>query len=222
VRFVPRAAHFSRDNPWPVGVANRWIVGHDQVVDSMTGGVEGIRTKMLARRRGLSDGATAQASALVVERLLGLPELLSAGTVGAYMGVRGEVDPSLLRNDQRFEVALPVVSTGEALRFVVPDEPLLPGPYGIPQPVSGRELDPCSLDVVLVPLVVADLRGNRVGHGGGYYDRTFAECRGREDGGPLLIGICHAFQVMAALEARPWDVPVDLLVTDAGLIRPGS
>ncbi len=222
MRFGSRAVH--RHQGWciPAGVADLLIVGHDQAVDSMTGDVEAIRAEMLARRRGLPDDAVARASALVVERLLGLPEMSSPLTVGAYMGTRGEVDPSPLRDDRRFEVALPVASAGEALRFVVPDEPLLPGPYGIPQPGSGRELDPCSLDVVLVPLVAADLRGNRVGHGAGFYDRTFAGCRGREDGGPLLIGICHAFQVVAALEARPWDVPVDLLVTDAGLIRPGS
>jgi len=222
VRFGPRAVH--RHQGWylPAGVADLRIVGHDQVVDSMSGDVESIRVGMLARRRRLSDVEVSRVSAVIVERLLGLPEMLSTRTIGAYMGIRGEVDPSPLRDDGRFEVALPVATPGEPLRFVVPDEELHSGPYGIPQPGSGREVEPCSLEVVLVPLVAADLRGNRVGHGAGFYDRTFGGCREGSGVGPILIGICHAFQVVDALEARPWDVPMDLLVTDAGLVRPGS
>lgn len=184
--------------------------------------VEAIRTEMLARRRGLAADELSRASAIILERLLGLPEMLSARTVGAYIGIRGEADPSLLSSDRSFEVAFPVTTAGEVLRFVVPDGPLVAGPYGISQPGTGREVDPCNLDVVLVPLVAADPRGNRVGHGAGFYDSTFADCRGVGDSGPVLVGICHSFQVVAALEPRPWDVPMDLLVTEAGLIRPGT
>jgi 5-formyltetrahydrofolate cyclo-ligase len=206
----------------PAGVADCRTVGHDQGVDSVSGDVEAIRAEMLARQHRLRHDAVSRSSAIILERLLGLPEMFSARTIGAYMGIRGEVDPSPLRDDRRFEVALPVTTAGEALGFVVPDGPLHPGPYDIPQPDSGRKVDPHSLDVVLVPLVAADHRGNRVGHGAGFYDRTFAGCRDAEGAGPVLIGICHAFQVVPFLETQPWDVPMDLLVTDAGLVRPGS
>ncbi|MED5599160.1 MAG: 5-formyltetrahydrofolate cyclo-ligase [Actinomycetota bacterium] len=195
---------------------------HDLTVDSVRGDVSRVRSGMLARRRALAPDVVACASAIVVERILGLPEVRDAQVVGAYMGVRGEVDPSLLRDEPGFEVAFPVAREGEALRFVVPSGPLREGPFGIPQPDSGREVQPCALDVVLVPLVAADSRGNRVGHGAGFYDRTFGDCRRSEGGGPVLVGICHAFQVVPELEPHPWDVSMDLLVTDAGLIRPGG
>ena len=176
---------------------------------------------MLARRRALAADVVARASAVVVERLRGLPEVREAQTIGAYLGVRGEVDPSALCDDEGLDVALPVTTPGEPLRFVVPVGPLLDGPFGIRQPGDGREVSPDDLDLVLLPVVVADELGNRVGHGAGFYDRTFARDRRADPARPLLIGLCHAFQVVSRLEARSWDVPLDLVVTEVGLVRPG-
>ena len=176
---------------------------------------------MLARRRALAADVVARSSAVVVERLRGLPEVREAQTIGAYLGVRSEVDPSALCDDEGLDVALPVTTPGEPLRFVVPAGPLLDGPFGIRQPGDGREVATDDLDLVLIPVVAADEMGNRVGHGAGFYDRTFARDRRTDPARPLLIGLCHAFQVVPRLEARSWDVPLDLVVTEIGLVRPG-
>ncbi len=153
-----------------------------RVVEPTSASIDYVRGEMLARRRSLAAGVVARSSAVVVERLRGLEEVREARTIGAYLGIGGEVDPSALRDDEELDVALPVV---------------------------------------LVPVVVADQLGNRVGHGGGFYDRTFASTREAGRSRPLLIGLCHAFQVVPKLEARPWDVPLDLVVTEVGLVRPG-
>ena len=179
-----------------------------------------VRTEMLERRMAQSPEAVRRASEVVVRRLLALPELAGSLRIGAYLGVRGEVDPSALRHVDRLEVALPVTTAGEPLRFVVPAGPLEEGPYGIRQPGEGTEVTPLELDVVVVPAVAVDRRGHRVGHGAGFYDRTFADRR-KHTPPPVLIGVCHSFQVVEHLDARPWDVPLDLVVTEAGVIRPG-
>ena len=181
---------------------------------------EVVRTEMLQRRMAQSPEAVRRASEVVVRRLLTLPELAGSLRIGAYLGVRGEVDPSALRHEDRLEVALPVTTAGEPLRFVVPAGPLEEGPYGIRQPGEGTEVTPLELDVVVVPAVAVDRRGHRVGHGAGFYDRTFADRR-KHTPPPVLIGVCHSFQVVEHLNARPWDVPLDLVVTEAGVIRPG-
>ena len=178
------------------------------------------RTEMLERRMAQSPEAVRRASEVVVRRLLTLPELAGSLRIGAYLGIRGEVDPSALRHVARLEVALPVTTAGEPLRFVVPAGPLEEGPYGIRQPGEGTEVTPLPLDAVVVPAVAVDRRGNRVGHGAGFYDRTFADRRNHTPP-PVLIGVCHSFQVVEHLDARPWDVPLDLVVTEAGVIRPG-
>jgi 5-formyltetrahydrofolate cyclo-ligase len=182
--------------------------------------VDDLRGEMLARRKALAPDVVDRHSAAVAQRVRWLPEVCAPGVIGAYLGVRGEVDPSSLLDDPDLQVALPVTTTGEPLRFVVPSGPLVEGPFGILQPGEGREVDPMSLVAVLVPVVAADRRGNRVGHGAGFYDRTFAARGDDRSAAPRLIGVCHDFQVVPALAARPWDVPLDAVVTEVGLIRP--
>ena len=183
---------------------------------------------MLARRRALAPEVVARHSETVVQRIRSLPEfsgLADEAIVGAYLGTRGEIDPSPLLEDPLPRTALPVTTPGEALRFVIPEGVLVDGPFGIRQPDRGVEVDPTDLAIVLVPLVAADRRGNRVGHGAGFYDRTFANLARvpgtpERESGPLLVGLCHDLQVVEELDAHPWDVPLDVLVTEVGLIRP--
>ena len=178
-----------------------------------------IRRQMLDRRRALSVEAVAQASALAVERIRTLPGYTDAALVASYMSQDGEIDPSGLLQGESPEVALPVTRAEEPLRFVVPDGPLEIGPFGIRQPTTGRVVQPTELEVVLVPLVAVDWSGNRLGHGAGYYDRTFAFRRDSDH--PVLIGLAHRFQVIESIEPRPWDIPVDLVVTETGIFGRG-
>lgn len=98
-----------------------------------------------------------------------------------------------------------------------PGEPLKKNVYGIPEPrMRNRRLrPPFALDLLLVPLVGFDSKCNRVGMGGGYYDRTLAYLRQRAHWRrPHLAGIAHECQRVEALESNPWDVPLDLVVTE--------
>ncbi len=177
------------------------------------------RRRMLDRRRALSPEAVAQASALVVERVRVLPGYTEAAVVASYMSRDGEIDPAELLRGKSPEVALPITRAEEPLRFVIPDGPLELGPFGIRQPTTGRVVQPTELEVVLLPLVAVDWSGNRLGHGTGYYDRTFAFRRDRDH--PILIGLAHRFQVVESIEPSPWDVPVDLVVTETGIFGRG-
>lgn len=186
-----------------------------------------LRKNMLKVRRALSPEVIERHSELVCQRLLSLPEFSTAtkrGTIGSYLGISGEIDPSVLLETAGIEIALPVTTNGDPLRFVVPHGPLSDGPFGTRQPEAGTEVSPMDLALVLVPLVAADRRGSRVGHGAGFYDKTFSSLQdARLTAGsqtPLMVGLCHDFQVVETLEPRPWDVPLDLIVTEVGLIRP--
>ena len=178
-----------------------------------------IRRRMLGRRRALTSEAVAQASALVVERVRLLPGYTDAALVASYVSRGGEIDPAELLREKSAEIALPVTRAEEPLRFVIPDGPLELGPFGIRQPTTGRVVQPTELEVVLVPLVAVDWSGNRLGHGAGDYDRTFAFRRDRDH--PVLIGLAHRFQVVKSIEPSPWDVPVDLVVTETGIFGRG-
>lgn len=93
-----------------------------------------------------------------------------------------------------------------------PDTPLLENAWGIPEPAVGDPIEVGLLDVVLVPLLVVDVKGNRVGYGKGFYDRFLAGCRK----GVLKMGISY-FPAIDKIEGvGAWDIPVD------GLFAPGS
>lgn len=155
----------------------------------------------------------------MVERVQGLVAYSEARLIASYMSRDGEIDPGELMAGEGPRVALPVTRRDEILQFVIPDGPFESGPFGIRQPATGRVVYPTEFEVVLVPLVAVDFMGNRLGHGAGYYDRTFAFRRDLVH--PILVGLAHQFQVVEIIQPNPWDIPVDLVVTDTGILGPG-
>ena len=81
-------------------------------------------------------------------------------------------------------------------------------------------LSATQIDLVLVPLLGFDRRGNRLGAGAGYYDRSFEFLRAKpRPAQPLLVGIGYHFQEVPELPAESWDVPLDFIATDRELIE---
>jgi 5-formyltetrahydrofolate cyclo-ligase len=96
--------------------------------------------------------------------------------------------------------------------------------YGIDEPEYEPALGiaPSRLDVILTPLVGFDRHGHRLGMGAGYYDRAL---RRRLAGvgvwrRPRIVGVAFACQETGTIAAAPWDVPLDLVVTERGVLRP--
>jgi 5-formyltetrahydrofolate cyclo-ligase len=140
--------------------------------------------------------------------------------VSGYMPIRTELDPrpamaALHRAGAR--LAVPVIAgRGLPLDFREwrPDAALVEGPFGALIPEQGDWLVP---DTLIVPLVAFDARLNRLGYGGGFYDRTLALLRGR---GPVrAIGFAFAAQELPGIPSEPTDEPLDALVTETGVLR---
>lgn len=141
--------------------------------------------------------------------------------VAAFWPNDGEVDLSPLFPrlwQAGLQVYLPVVA-GPRLWFAnyTPLTPTAENRFGIPEP-RGRNrgrVPTWALDLVLMPLVAFDDRGNRIGMGGGFYDRTFAfMARRQRFTRPLLVGTAFEFQRREHIDAQGWDVPLDAVVTD--------
>jgi 5-formyltetrahydrofolate cyclo-ligase len=152
-------------------------------------------------------------------------------TLSAYWPVGGELDLRPLLNaalNRGKQVYLPVVDArAGVLHFARyrPDRPLRRTRYGLHEPRRdrGAVIHPRRLDLVLVPLVGFDAHGTRLGMGGGYYDRTFAFARtSPATRRPRMVGVAYELQRLAALERADWDVPVDAVVTEAGVYRFGQ
>ena len=171
-----------------------------------------LRSIAQTRRAGLAQAGFATRLAGYADVLAVAPDVLVAG----YHAHRDEADPGLLLQALMLRgarIAFPrVIAKDQALEFhLVPsDEILRPGSYGIHEPLAHwPRVIP---DILLVPLLAFDDHGNRLGYGGGYYDRTLAAMRGAR-----AIGIAYAGQRMDFLPHDAHDYPLDAILTETGL-----
>ena len=165
------------------------------------------------------------AAAALAERILPLPEYQQAQRVAVYFAVNGEIglntviDHALAEGKQIF---LPNLDRA-ALRFspYFPDQKMRINKFRLPEPdVDDSEmLAPQELDLVLAPLVVFDSYRNRIGMGGGFYDRSFAFRKNPEHTRPVLIGVAHEIQKVDRIIPEEWDVQLDMIVTDQAMYR---
>ena len=190
-----------------------------------------LRQRLAERRRALGPAQRMAAAQGLRRSLEHLPEYHTDQRVAGYWACDGELPlnlaiPPLATRGQQF--LLPLIGEDNLLRFApwAAGDAVQPNRFGIPEPVAPREwFAPFQLDLVLVPLLAFDRRGNRLGYGGGYYDRSFAflkdQLRPTE---PLLVGIAYDFQQLPEITPERWDISLDFIATDHELIdcRPGS
>jgi 5-formyltetrahydrofolate cyclo-ligase len=177
---------------------------------------EELRERALADRRAYARSLTPELRASLEAKLgeIVLPHLIGAGIIAGYHPMRDEISPyavlDLLGDGQT--AALPWFG-GRDARMMFRQAPATEaGPWNVLQPpASAPALSP---DVVLVPLVLGDRAGNRIGHGKGHYDRALSHLR--EGRTIFTIGIAWEMQISAEpIPADPWDVPLDAIATPA-------
>ncbi len=179
------------------------------------------------QRRALSEQQRRLASQRASRHLTKLrPRLPTGANVAIYLDDFGELPTQPIVDwcrRLRFKVYLPVVHTlgqqDKRLRFAPFSQshlcqvPSVRHALGMQQPNQRRLLWAQQLHVMFCPLVAADLQGNRMGMGGGYYDTTLAPAYKSQRKQPLRIGWCYEFQVVERLSTQPWDVPLHALIT---------
>ncbi len=176
-----------------------------------------LRKEILTAREALSPEDIAEKSRRICDRVRALAEFQTAETVLSYMPMRGEVDVSLLFADCFADgktLLLPKTKDKEMSFYPHAEGAgFLTGPFSVLEPVSTEAMDPLC-GVMLLPGVVFGRDGNRIGYGGGFYDR-YLEVR------PMLltIGVAYDLQVVPEILHEDHDVPLNLLVTESAIYR---
>jgi 5-formyltetrahydrofolate cyclo-ligase len=177
------------------------------------------RERLIAARLAVpaeTRAARGEAIAAGVLAEIGAPE---GRIVSAYWPFRGEPDfrPLLAEIVARGgRTALPVVvEKGRPLEFHLwqAGEELGRGVWNIPVPAAHR---PCLPDIVIAPVVGYDPACYRLGYGGGFFDRTLAAMAKK----PRVIGIGYSAARLSTIYPQMHDIPMDLIVTEAGILRP--
>ncbi|MEK1941484.1 MAG: 5-formyltetrahydrofolate cyclo-ligase [Pseudomonas sp.] len=183
-----------------------------------------LRRLLRKARRALSASQRRQASLNLYKQLAQHPAFRRARHISLYLPVDGEIDPGvLLRAAQRRGKAtyLPVLSAWPRTKMVFqqvrPGERMKPNRFRIAEPTanSKRQRNVWALDLVLLPLVGFDEDGGRLGMGGGFYDRSLAYLKRRQNWHkPTLLGLAHECQKVDKLPLASWDVRLHATVTD--------
>lgn len=185
-----------------------------------------LRKLLRSKRRSLSSSQQIQAAQQLYQQLAQHQLFRRAQHVAFYLASDGEIDPALLMREawrRGKHVYLPVLArwpkTTMLFQRVRPIQQWEKNRFGILQPrwCVADQRSIWALDAVFLPLVGFDQQGGRLGMGGGFYDRCFAQLHQRNHlTTPQRIGLAHACQQVEQLPVASWDVPLHAVVTDLG------
>jgi len=195
-----------------------------------------LRKRLTKQRRQLTSAQQKAAAAHLLTRFQTWFEQYDGAkqkpnlTIAGYLAFGGEIDIapifSLLR-DLGHNTVVPIIRPEQQGRLlfapISTSSKMTLGAFNIriPEFQNGELLTANSLDLVLVPLVGVDKVGNRLGMGGGYYDKTFSDKLSplKKNTSPVLVGVCHSLQILESLPAADWDVPLDAVISDKAVIK---
>lgn len=177
-----------------------------------------IRAELRLLRKGISTAERHKKSQAVTELLLQLQHFQKAQVIHLYLSYATEVETGSLfslarRKNKRIVVPVMDISS-KSLHFselnTLRPDILEKGPLGILQPYSNfqKEVDPATIDLWIVPGLGFDPQGNRLGYGGGYYDRVLQRRK------TTVVGLAFEIQILPHLPFEETDVPVDYIITE--------
>lgn len=185
-----------------------------------TGTKQALRTEARRRRDSIGDDGPAAAHQLAewAAQVRALTPV-SQPVVSSYLAIGSELDPAPLAArlaEGGATIALPVMvapATPLAFRAWAPGDPLVERQWGIREPAPVCPV--VEPDLLLVPLLLVDGSGQRLGYGGGFYDRTLAQLRAQKS--IVAIGIAYLSQRVGAVPHEPFDEALDYVLTPSGL-----
>ncbi|MDX2417587.1 MAG: 5-formyltetrahydrofolate cyclo-ligase [Xanthomonadales bacterium] len=180
-----------------------------------------LRHYLRSRRSDLSDSVRANHDEAIGRQVLQLINSRQAQRVACYWPFNGEPDITPVYKQLMADghgLALPVISGKSDHRMQFhswrEDTELDKNSYGIFEPQKTAPIALSSVDILIMPLVGYDLFGNRLGMGGGYYDRCLEPLRNKS--APLRVGIAYSLQEIDPIDKNKWDIPLHGLVNEHG------
>ncbi len=145
-----------------------------------------------------------------------LANFKNGSKIALYLPNDGEINPKYILNflkNKGFSTYLPILS-GKSLKFAKVGKNFRKNRFGINEPVSTKILSANQLNILFMPLVGFDQFKNRIGMGGGFYDRTLSfKNRQKSYTSPKLYGLAFDCQEVAKLNVKTWDIPLDAVIT---------
>jgi len=183
-----------------------------------------LRRAMLSRRKSHAPANCYLSSRLIQSQALRLPPYLAAKAVALYSPIENEVDTAAILADaleREKQVLYPRIGDEDRPCFFEISSPreLCPGRFGILEPAGAKYASLALLEnlIIFVPGVAFDLRGHRLGRGGGWYDRLLKSLKSQA----LFVGLAYEFQLVERVATAKWDQDVHYVITEERVIDCG-
>ncbi len=179
------------------------------------------RKKLQQQRAKITLDEQKKISAIITEQLSQHPIFLQSHSIASYKAIQHEIDPSALiqkawKNKQN--CYLPILQDQQLMFCEYQPHTLFKkNRFNIPEPRLFLDacIAPQDIDLVLVPLVGFTEKGQRLGMGAGFYDRSFAFLlNAPRPARPFLLGLAYEWQKLAFFTEKSWDVPLNAIITE--------
>ena len=181
-----------------------------------------LRQSLRNQRNALSKNERLQCAEQLLAKVQQITSFQSGQKIALYLANDGEIDPKHIQNflkNQGIIVYLPIIDD-KILKFAKIINKFKKNKFGIDEPVTTEILNAEQLDIIFMPLVGFDTQKNRIGMGGGFYDRTLAfKKQQAKSTNPKLIGLAFDCQKIDKIMAEEWDVPLDTVITSTTIYR---
>jgi len=184
---------------------------------------QALRKEIRRRLSALSAESLRRKSLAACEALTAEEAFRRARAVMIYLSTAREVNTASLTAAARAEgkiLLAPKVAADGSQMIAVElddlDDGLVAGPHGILEPAGAEAFPLEKIDLIVIPAVAYDRKGNRLGHGGGHYDRFLA----RRELKAVRCGLAFAEQIVPSVPTAPHDRPVQMIVTDEEVLYP--
>jgi 5-formyltetrahydrofolate cyclo-ligase len=181
-----------------------------------------LRSQLQQQRQALTKPQQSVYSQQICQQVTQSDCFQNAQHIAFYTPVKGEANPLPLQQEAANKsFYLPVLSPIKKFHLIFvkinANTCYENNIYSIPEPLYTSQdiIATEDLDLVIMPLVATDRTGNRMGMGGGYYDRSFAYKQTATISTPKLLGFAYDFQLISKLSAEPWDIPLDYIATNS-------
>lgn len=181
-----------------------------------------LRRLIRQRRRSVCASSRAQYGQQLAQHIAQVSFFKKSHRLALYVAHNDEIDTQSIMNiafKEQKAVHLPVIDKNipQQMQFArySHGDVLAKNRYGILEPRALQIISAKELDVVFLPLVAFDKKGNRLGMGGGFYDFTFSFKKNQSK--PLMVGLAYEIQEVETIESEKWDIPLDYVVTEKGI-----
>ncbi|RCL42986.1 MAG: 5-formyltetrahydrofolate cyclo-ligase [Gammaproteobacteria bacterium] len=178
-----------------------------------------IRNISKSNREALKKDFIKQASNDISQKIITSKYFKDANNIGCYLSTEYEVSTDIIISSihkTNKNLYVPKIKQEYAMDFVkmTLNSNMVKNKFGIHEPLSEDIIDANKLDIVVVPIVAFDEKKNRIGMGGGFYDRKFKYKKNTKNKYPLLIGVAFECQKVEKIKPECWDVKLSAIVTE--------